>query len=134
MAGSIVLTGLSANDPVPGAYLEINFAQGEAAGSNSPIEVLLMGNRTSAGAATVDTVIYGPDSLVPLQTEANVISLFGTGSELHRMFKAFTKINSGNTTVRAIAVTESGGAQATGTITYATNASAAASSSRLTNR
>ena len=30
MAFSIPLTGLAANDPVPGTYVEINFAQGEA--------------------------------------------------------------------------------------------------------
>lgn len=111
---SIVLTGLSATDPVPGAYLEVNFAQGEAAGSGSPIEVLLMGNKLSTGAATVDTVVYGPDTLVPLQTEADAIALFGDGSELHRMFKRFIKVNK-DTTVRAIAVTESAGTQATAT-------------------
>lgn len=110
--GAIVLTGLSANDPVPGAYLEINFAQGEAAGSGSPIEVLLIGNRTTAGIAVVDTEVYGPDTIVPLQTEADCIALFGTGSELHRMWRRFVAKNR-DTTVRAIAVTESAGVNAT---------------------
>jgi hypothetical protein len=93
MPGAIVLTGFSSDDPVPGAYLEINFAQGEAAGSGSPIEVLLMGNKLPGGAATVDTVVYGPDTPAPLQTESDAIALFGAGSELHRMFRAFTKVN-----------------------------------------
>lgn len=112
--GAIVLTGLSANDPVPGAYLEINFAQGESAGSGSPFEVLLMGNKTSAGAAVVDTEIYGPDTLVPLVTEQDAITLFGAGSELHRMFRRFTKVNK-DVTVRAIAVAESAGTAASAT-------------------
>lgn len=116
---AIVLTGLSANDPVPGAYIEVNFAQGDSAGSGSPIEVLLMGNMLSTGSATPDTEVYGPDSLVPLQTEADAIALFGTGSELHRMFRRFTKVNK-DTTVRAIAVTESGGTAASATILVAT--------------
>ena len=108
---AIVLTGLAANDPVPGAYLEINFAQGEATGSGSPIEVLLMGNKLASGSAVVDTQVYGPDTLVQLQTEQDAIALFGAGSELHRMFRRFAKINK-TTTLRAIAVTESAGASA----------------------
>lgn len=120
---AIVLTGLAANDPVPGAYLEINFAQGEAAGSGSPIEVLLMGNMLSSGSATVDTVVYGPDSLVPLQTETDAINLFGAGSELHRMFRRFAKINK-SITLRAIAVTESAGAKASLDVVIATPATA----------
>lgn len=116
MPGAIVLTGFSSDDPVPGAYLEINFAQGEAAGSGSPIEVLLMGNKLPGGAATVDTVVYGPDTPAPLQTETDAIALFGAGSELHRMFRAFTKVNQ-STTLRALAVTEAAGAKATGTVT-----------------
>ncbi len=126
MPGAITLTGLTANDPVPGAYLEINFAQGDAAGDGSPIEVLLMGNMLSTGAGTADTVVYGPDSIVPLQTEQDAINLFGAGSEIHRMFRRFIKVNK-DTTVRALAVTESAGAQATGTFRYVGTATAAGS-------
>lgn len=121
MPGSIVLTGLAANDPVPGAYLEINFAQGDAAGDSSPLEILLIGNKTS-GSGTVNTVVYGPDTVVPLQTEADAISLFGPGSELHRMFRRVTKVNGGDTTVRAVIVTESAGAKAAATCVIATAA------------
>jgi phage tail sheath gpL-like len=126
MPGAITLTGLTANDPVPGAYLEINFAQGDAAGDGSPIEVLLVGNMLSTGTATADTVVYGPDSVVSLQTEQDAIDLFGTGSELHRMFRRFTRVNK-DTTLRAIAVTESAGNQATGTFRYVGTATSAGS-------
>ena len=123
MPGAISLTGLTANDPVPGAYLEINFAQGEAAGDGSPIEVLLMGNMLSTAAGTPDTVVYGPDTIVQLQTEQDAIDLFGAGSELHRMFRRFTKVNK-DTTLRAIAITESAGSSATGTFRYVGTATA----------
>ncbi len=123
MSASIVITGLPANDPVPGVYIDLLFAQGPAAGDSSPREILLVGNKLSTGAAIVDTTIYGPDTTVPLQTESDAISLFGTGSELHRMFRRVAKVNS-DTTVRAIAVTESAGAQASATVVYATNATA----------
>lgn len=123
---AIVLTGLSANDPVPGAYLEVNFAQGQSAGSGSLTEVLLIGNKTTAGAAAVETDVYGPDSLMPLQTPQDAIYLFGRGSELYRMWLAFTSINT-SVTVRAIVVAESAGAAATATTNIVTAAGADAS-------
>jgi phage tail sheath gpL-like len=120
----IVLTGLAANDAVPNpAYVQVDFAQGEAAGSSDAYEILLIGNRTSAGSATVDTEVYGPDSLTPMQTEADVITLFGTGSEIHRMWRRVTKINK-DTVVRALAVTESAGTQASATCVISNAATA----------
>lgn len=127
MAGDIVLAGIAANDPTPNpAYIEVNFAQGASGGDSSEYEILLLGNKTSAGSATVDTEVYGPDSLVQMQTEADVISLFGAGSELHRMWRRVNKINK-TTTVRALAVTESAGTAATGTIVVATAATGSGS-------
>lgn len=122
MSGDIVLAGVSANDPTPNpAIIEVNFAQGASGGDSSEYEILLLGNKTSAGSATEDTVIYGPDSDVPMQTEADVIALFGTGSELHRMWLRVNAINK-ETTVRALAVTASSGTAASGTIALATAA------------
>lgn len=124
MSGDIVLAGIAANDPTPNpAYIEVNFAQGASGGDSSEYEILLIGNKTTAGSATVDTVIYGPDSLVSMQTEADVITLFGAGSEIHRMWRRVNKINK-STTVRALAVTESAGTAATGVITFTTAATA----------
>jgi phage tail sheath gpL-like len=123
MSGDIVLAGIAANDPTPNpAYIEVNFAQGDSGGDSSEYEILLIGNKTT-GSATVDTVIYGPDSLVPMQTEGDVIALFGAGSELHRMWRRVNKINK-TTTVRAIAVTESAGTAASATCVIATAADA----------
>lgn len=122
MSGDIVLAGIAANDPTPNpAYIEVNFAQGASGGDSSEYEILLLGNKTSAGSATVDTEVYGPDSLVQMQTEADVIALFGAGSEIHRMWRRVNKINK-STTVRALAVTESAGTAASATIVLATAA------------
>lgn len=122
----ITLVGLSASDPVPGNYVEINFAQGDVSLGTATRVALLLGNKTSAGSATADTVIYGPDTPVTLGSEADAISLFGTGSELHRMWRRFVSVNQ-TTPLYAIAVAEGGSAtQSTGTITVATNATSAA--------
>ena len=118
---SIILVGLSANYPIPGVYFELDFAQGPVAGSSSPRTAIIMGNKTSAGTATPDTVVYGAATQTPVQTEADVISLFGTGSQIHRAYLRFTALNP-TTALFFIAVTESGGANATATQTIATTA------------
>lgn len=114
MSASIVLTGLAASDPVPGSYVEVNFAQGETTGSSSQRVMLCLANKTSAGSATVDTVIYGPDTLIPLQTEADMIALGGVGSEAHRMFRRIAAVNR-DTAVYWVFVTASAGTAASGT-------------------
>jgi phage tail sheath gpL-like len=123
MAGEIVLTGLAANSRVPGIYTETAFAQGESAGILTSYPILLMGNKTSAGAATTNTVIYGPDTATQVQDEAQVIAQFGTGSELHRMWLACTSVNK-TTAIYFIAVTASGGTAASLTLTVANTATA----------
>ncbi len=118
----ISLVGLSASDPVPGEYIEVNFAQGEASSGSATYSALLIGGKLSAGSATAGTVIYGPDTPVSLSTESDAIALFGAGSELHRMWRKFTLVNS-TTPLYAVVVAEDGSAvAATGTVTVATTA------------
>jgi phage tail sheath gpL-like len=125
MPFSIPLTGLAANDPVPGNYLEVNFAQGAGSLGTATYAILLIGNKTTAGSATADSVIYGPgpNSPVALATVQDAIGLFGQGSELHRMYRRIVAINN-TTPIYAVAVAESGGAAATLAITFATPATA----------
>lgn len=121
----ISIVGLSASDPVPGEYVEVNFAQGEASSGSATYAALLIGGKLSTGSATEGTVLYGPDTPVSLATESDAIALFGAGSELHRMWRKFTLVNS-TTPLYAIAVAEGGSAvAATGTITVATTATGA---------
>lgn len=121
---SIVLTGLAASDPVPGQYLQIDFAQGQASLGSATYGALIIATKSSAGSATAGTVIYSQTSNPPLATESDAIALFGAGSPAHRMWRRFVAVNK-TTPVSVICAAESAGAAATGTITYATNASAA---------
>lgn len=121
---SIVLTGLAANDAVPGSYVEVNFAQGAASLGTATYGALIIANKTSAGSATAGTVVYSQTSTPPLANESDAIALFGAGSPAHRMWRRFVKKNK-LTPVSVICPAESGGAAATGVITWATNASAA---------
>ncbi|MRG98211.1 hypothetical protein [Polyangium spumosum] len=112
----IVLTGLAADDPVPGEYAQINFAVGELGIGNGQYYALLIGNLLSSGAGSTNT-LYGPDTAVSMTSEQDAITLFGAGSELHRQVRRFLQINQ-TTPLYAIAVAEGDSATAaTGTIT-----------------
>lgn len=126
MSVPILLSGFSESDPVPGVYFQINHAVGEGSTSNAEYALLFIGNKLTSGDATVDSEIYGPLSVLPLLSDADWVSRFGSGSELHRMYLA-SKLISPNMTRYAIANTQSVGAQATGTVTFVTTATAAAS-------
>ena len=129
MPASIVLAGLAANYPNPGQFLELDFAQGPVAGSGSLRTAIIIGNKTTAGAATNDTVVYGPDTQTPVQNENDIITYFGAGSQIHRAYLRFTAINK-LTSLYYIAVSPSAGAAATLTETL-TNAATANGNHRL---
>lgn len=116
MAANIVLVGLASSDPVPGVYLGIEFAAGPVSGDGSPLTMIVFANKTSAGSATTNTEIYGPDTQTPLQSETDMIALAGPGSEAHRLFLRMAPINNVTSTYWVF-VTESAGTAATGTVT-----------------
>jgi phage tail sheath gpL-like len=117
MSASIPLQGVSITDPQPGNFLEIDFAVGQPAGTGVRRPIMLLGNPTTAGSATADTVVYGPDTPVSCQSEPDVIALFGAGSELHRMFRRVAKICQA-VSVYFVAVAASAGASAALTFTF----------------
>lgn len=106
----ITLTGLAANDPLPGHYFEVAFAQGEPSLGTTTYAAMLLANMLSTGSATSGTVIYGPNN--GLQSENDAITLFGRGSEMHRMYKFWLKGNK-NTPVYAVAIADPAGTAAT---------------------
>lgn len=118
------LTGIAPDYPVPGRFVEINWGVGPGGGGAGGRAILLIGNKTSAGDATVDAAVYGPMTDLPLGNEKDCIARFGDGSELHRMYRRVRSINK-TTDVYAIAATVSAGTAASTTITYTTSASAA---------
>jgi len=112
----IVLTGLATNDPVPGEYAEVSFAQGIPSLANGVDFVLLMGNILSTGVGAAAT-LYGPDTPIPMTGIDDAKLLFGNGAELARLVQRFVDTNQ-TTPVYAIGVAEGVGATAaTGTIT-----------------
>lgn len=104
--------GVPAGYKRPGVFLRVVFgASPNGAGGNTR-KVLLLGNKTSAGSATVDT------EKVLLTSLNDSATYHGSGSELYLMAAAaFLKAPAA--TIEAIAVTEATGTKATATITVA---------------
>lgn len=126
MASPISLIGFGTSDPVPGVYIQTNFAAGPASSGTTVYNAIVIGNMLSTGSATPDTVIYGPDTAVPMTSVSDAISLFGDGSEAMRMVDRFMRVNK-TTPLYAIAVSDGyGGAAATGDITITGTATGAA--------
>lgn len=124
MVASIALTGLSAGFSLPGVYTQITFGAGKSAGFSGQRAILLLGNKSSSGSATADTVVYGPDTTTPLLTDADCISLYGEGSELHRMWRRAVAVNNA-TPIYALAVAASAGSDGYGTVTVSGTANTA---------
>lgn len=123
---SIPVIGLSTTDFVPGTYIAVNFAAGASGGSASDVKLLLMGNCLASSFVNTNSLfdgyVFGPDvDGFTCASEQDVIDLFGSGSELHRMYSKVVSVNK-TTAVYLIAVKESVGAAATGSITFATTA------------
>lgn len=124
MTISIPITGLSSNDPIPGQFVEVLFAQGPASSGQTDYSILLLANKLTSGSADPTLYnLYGPDTPTPLASVADIIALAGQGSEAHRMYKKAVAVNK-SSAIYVMFVPESAGAQATGTITISTNASA----------
>lgn len=92
------------SDKVPGAYIEVLLGVGGRSAADSPRKVLLYGNKTSAGTATVETIYQ-------VASVDDARSMFGAGSELFLMCKAAFAVWP-TAPLYAIAVTASGGTAA----------------------
>lgn len=119
MATGFPLTGIDPNNPNPGTIRELLVAQSTAGTGGGNEDVLIYGNKTSAGSETVDTI---GDPIVDL---ADCIARFGRRSEVTWMYRKFIAVPQ-QATIYACAVTEAGTA-ATRTYTFATAASGASS-------
>lgn len=80
------ITGLSSNDPVPGVYLEVAFAQGEVAGASGVPKVLFIGPKVSSGTATTNTQVYQLTGVEDAKVKG------GQGSPVHRMLRRFSEV------------------------------------------
>jgi phage tail sheath gpL-like len=110
MAG-FPLTGVDPQDPTPGIIRDLIFAQNASGGGGSSRDVVLLGNKTSAGSETVNTL--NGEVVDSNDMEARV----GRRSELNWMYRVFRAIDK-TARVYFIAVTEAGTAS-TFTLTVA---------------
>ena len=95
---------------VPGTFLLVSLAVGPRSAGDAARKVLLFGNKTASGTATVAKT-------VAVFSEDDAKTLFGRGSELHLMCRAALLANP-SVTLFAIPIAESAGASATGTLVY----------------
>jgi phage tail sheath gpL-like len=114
MANGFPIAGIAADAATPGTIRELLVAQSPSGTGGGNDDVLIYGNKTSAGSETVDVI---GDPIVDL---ADCIARFGRRSEVTWMYRKFIAIPQ-QATVYAVAVTEAGTA-ATRTYTFATAA------------
>lgn len=107
---------LSADDKRPGTFLQVSLGVGPASAADAPRSILICGNKTSAGTATVA-------KRYAVVSEDDARTLFGAGSELFLACKSALKVYPG-ATLYGICVAESGGTAATGTLTATGTATA----------
>lgn len=113
MAG-FPLSGVDPLDPTPGIIRELVFAQNASGGGGTSRDVILLGNKTSAGSETTNTI--GNEVTDSSDMELRV----GRRSELNWMYRMFRAIDK-SAKVYFIAVPEAGTAS-TFTIVAATTA------------
>jgi len=118
----ISLPGLPSNYPVPSNYVFSQYAAGTIAANQGAIKTIIIGNG-NGGTSVRDNAFYGPDTQVVCAQESDVITLAGSGSEVHRQWRAFTAVN--GISPLYIGVVTSGTGTATGTITITGTANVA---------
>lgn len=109
----MALTGIG-DDPTPAIRREILFAQGDSLGSGSQRYVILIGNKTTAGSETVETLT------TQVLGDQDMRDRFGARSELYQMWRTYSAVDT-QATVFAYPVTEAGTAS-TFTVTFANGA------------
>ncbi|MFA4900928.1 MAG: hypothetical protein WC563_15525 [Brevundimonas sp.] len=111
---ALSLTGVSAGWLIPQQLIEVSLAQGAVMGATGTPRILLMGVKSTAGGgtATPDTTVYGP-----LSVERDLVTYFGNKSEIHLMWREIAA-KCPTALIYAIAVTESAGVVAAGTMVF----------------
>lgn len=116
---SIVFNNIPDTIRTPGAYTEIDNSRALQGLVANPHKVLIIGQKTSSGSASVDVVKQ-------ITSDGLADGFFGVGSILARMCNVF-KQNNPNTELHALALSISaGGVKATGTIKFDSSYSATA--------
>lgn len=112
-----MLTGVDINDPTPVDRREFILGAGPSGGVAPEYKILLLGNKTSAGSETVDTLG------VAIVDDADCRARFGARSEIYAMYRKAVAVDP-TATYYAIAVTESAGNNASADFTFVNSATA----------
>lgn len=125
MSGGYPLTGIDPADPVPGIIRELRFAQGASSGVGTSRTVVLYGNKTSGGTATVDTITE------TISSYDDAVTLAGARSELMQMYRCFVAVDP-NADIKFGVISENGsGTAASATLTFV-NAATGSSTVKVT--
>lgn len=114
MSLQIPITGVAIDFRTPGAFVEIQFAQGPASASAGIREVVFVMPKISTGTGTAAT-------LYPLNSAKDAETLAGAGSPAHRAVRKFMSVNK-DAKCSLVCVAETTGGSpiaATGTVVYA---------------
>jgi phage tail sheath gpL-like len=84
------LTGVDSSDPIPSTRRELILGAGPGS-SGTSYDVLLIGNKTTAGTETENTIG------VPIADDADCLSRFGASSEIYAEYRDFVAVDSGAT-------------------------------------
>ena len=123
MVSNVTLQGVNANAP-PGVYTQILFAQGIGGASSSVYSAIILANILSTGSVFSGFTpgqVFGPNTLVPMQSAQDAVRLFGAGSPAALMVQAFRQSNQ-FTPLFVAPVTAATGTNATQSITITTSA------------
>jgi len=112
-----IISVIPNSNKVPGQYTRVSLGVGPRAGGAGVNDVVLFGNKTASGTMALETEYQVFD-------EDEVRGLAGAGSELWWMF-LFARLANPGATLRIIAVTESGGTAASGTLAFSGTATSA---------
>ena len=112
-----ITSPISTAKKTPGSYIEVLLGVGPASAGDAPRKVLLVGHMLAGGTATADTAY-------PIFSEEDAKTLFGQGSELHRMVKAAFAAYKGVTLYGVGLTPPGGGTAASGDIVFAGTATA----------
>lgn len=102
--------GVPSSYKLPSVFLQVKFGASPNSAGGAARRIFLLGNKTSAGSATVDT------QRVVLTSADDAKTYFGEGSELHLAAQVVYTKHPG-ATLDALAVTEPAGSKATATMT-----------------
>lgn len=109
---------IPSNIRVPFTAVEIDNTRASQGPALLPYRVLIVGQKTSAGSATANT-------LHKVTSADQVVAFAGRGSQLHRMARAYFANNQSTETWIGVLADDSGGTAAAGTITVTGPATAA---------